>query len=692
MKQRLLNPQAARRVIAGLLLLFMILQVAQGQDAVDNWSNRAADKIENKNGGDGSKNSPILIKTAGELAYLAQQVNAGGLVLNIENGTSIDNSQSAGEKDGFKDIYFALSDNIDLKGIDWTPIGKIININFAGYFDGQGHCISGLTVGYGSNQYQYAGLFGRVKYGTIQNLGVRLDEKGIWGNSAGGIATEIYQAAIRNCYVEGPGLVKATGINYIYAGGIVGLVGNNSSLSHCYSTVNVEAIGNDKNSNNYAGGIAGICYGTISHTYATGNIKAAAGGYGNTAGGICGYANHDASLSNNLALNKEIEGDTDFTHRVAARHANPDNKPTLASNYASPKILINGSPVANKETNSFDGSDDIHTKDYEKALKTDVTEDNKQPWVFGGTNHLPKLRMVISEGLDGPEYGDWPDKSRPVQPTLSPADYLHVKFTLHIVAPTGGSVTVKDGANNDITHGTFVLPGTTLTLSHSDNDNYDFVGFLSGTDQDNLSNCDATLTMPEADLWVSGQFKEKPKPEPDPTPDPDPDPTPDPPYVPVYFTVTLPSVEGATTDPAPGDYKVESWDNFRFYLTLNPDYSESQPVVTTSRGETIQPRKSDGAYLVKYVRSDVQLFIDGIQLNNPTANADIEADALRIYAVGSTLMISAPRTAEAMVCDLSGRLLRTCNILPGLTRIEGLRAGIYIVKVNGFEGVKVVIR
>lgn len=351
----------------------------------------------------------------------------------------------------------------------------------------------------------------------------------------------------------------------------------------------------------------------------------------------------------------------------------------LTNNYASLKTRVNNAPVYNQDLASWDGSDAIHFEDYEKALKTDATDVNKQPWVLGGTTHLPKLN-VVSEDKDDPQYAAWPNDKQ--QPTLLPRDYLPAKFTLHIVTPTGGSVTVEDGAGIEIQNEAVVYPGTTLTLSCNKDTDYEFVRFLSGNGQDNLAECTASLTMSESDLWVSAEFKEKPKP----------DPTPDPPYVPVYYTVTLPSVEGATTDPAPGDYEVESWDTFRFYLTLDSAYSDSQPVVTTSRGETLTPRQSDGAYLVKYVRSDVEVFIDGIQLNNPTANADIEADALRIYAVGSTLMISAPRTAEAMVCDLSGRLLRTCNILPGLTRIEGLRAGIYIVKVNGAEGVKVVIR
>ena len=106
-----------------------------------------------------------------------------------------------------------------------------------------------------------------------------------------------------------------------------------------------------------------------------------------------------------------------------------------------------------------------------------------------------------------------------------------------------------------------------------------------------------------------------------PEPEPEPEPT-------VYYTVTLPFVEGAVTDPVAGDYDVESWSTFRFYLTLDTAYSQSQPVVTTSRGETLQPRTSDGAYLLKYVRTDVEVYIDGILLNPPpVANEPIRAAA-----------------------------------------------------------------
>ena len=50
------------------------------------WKDAAAKEIENTGDGDGSSpGNPILIKDAAELAYLAQQVNAGGN-LNLTNG------------------------------------------------------------------------------------------------------------------------------------------------------------------------------------------------------------------------------------------------------------------------------------------------------------------------------------------------------------------------------------------------------------------------------------------------------------------------------------------------------------------------------------------------------------------------------------------------------------------------------
>ncbi|WP_449039943.1 leucine-rich repeat protein [Parabacteroides goldsteinii] len=167
-------------------------------------------------------------------------------------------------------------------------------------------------------------------------------------------------------------------------------------------------------------------------------------------------------------------------------------------------------------------------------------------------------------------------------------------------------------------------------------------------------------------------------------PDPDPEPT--------YYTVTLPSVEGAATDPVAGSYDVESSDNFRFYLTLDADYNQSVPVVTTSRGETITPRTSDGAYIVKYVHSDLVISIGGIAKNPPpVANAEIQSGT-RIFTRNGSLFITTDRPMQAQVITFGGQVARSLSLPAGTTRVDPLTDGIYIVRLSDGTVQKVVVR
>lgn len=170
------------------------------------------------------------------------------------------------------------------------------------------------------------------------------------------------------------------------------------------------------------------------------------------------------------------------------------------------------------------------------------------------------------------------------------------------------------------------------------------------------------------------------------TPDPEPEPTP------TYYTVTLPSVEGAATDPVAGSYDVESWSTFRFYLTLADDYNQSVPIVTTSRGEVIEPRTSDGAYLVNYVRTDVTISIDGVVKNPPpVANAELQSGT-RIFTRNGTLFITTDRPTETQVFALTGQLIRTLALPAGESRLDGLADGIYIVRLSDGTVQKVIVR
>ena len=205
--------------------------------------------------GDGTQAAPYQIENGEHLAWLADKVNNASTV-------------SA--------IYAVLTDDIDLGGCSFTPIGKDFH-EFSGSFDGQGHTISGLNVS-GVND---AGFFGVAKAATIKNIIVQGTVSGT-DNAAGILAkAKTTACSIENCGNEAT--VTSTG----YAGGILGTIGTygvSCSISGCYNTSPVTSTGSS--SSGRAAGIIGYDNGKtpVTDCYNTGNITASSG----YAGGIRG--------------------------------------------------------------------------------------------------------------------------------------------------------------------------------------------------------------------------------------------------------------------------------------------------------------------------------------------------------------------------------------------------------------------
>ena len=215
-------------------------------------------------------------------------------------------------------INITLTADINLKGIDWTPIGKDDNKAYTGTFDGNGKTITGLTV---TRSNRYTGLFGFIK-GTVKN--VVLTEVNITsGTFVGGVAGWSFGGNIENCSVSGSvsgssgsdvgGVVGYQQVGSITgcsssatvkgterAGGVVGVTnGGTTPLTACYATGNV-TVENDGTSNAWAGGIVGMNgTGTLIACYAAGNVS------GNIVGGAVGvnYANVTACYWSGLPDN-----------------------------------------------------------------------------------------------------------------------------------------------------------------------------------------------------------------------------------------------------------------------------------------------------------------------------------------------------------------------------------------------------
>ena len=197
-----------------------------------------------------ANNTVIGVANADVLAELATIVNNG----NDCSGKTI-----------------VLTEDIDLSGREWTPIGKTDSSYFNGDFNGNGHVISNLKI---TNYAQsFCGLFG-FSNGDISNVGVENVDISSNNHSVGGLVG-FAGSSITNCYATGD--VKGTGKN---VGGLIGH--NDEDITNCYATGNVTGV-------SCVGGLVGITNNSFDliNCYATGDVT----GTGMNVGGLVGKLN-----------------------------------------------------------------------------------------------------------------------------------------------------------------------------------------------------------------------------------------------------------------------------------------------------------------------------------------------------------------------------------------------------------------
>lgn len=214
------------------------------------------------------------IESAEDLAKLADMVN------NLNYDTS--------------NATFYLANDVDMEQWNashtWTPIK-----NFKGDFDGNGHVIKNLKIEDTSGESM--GLFGWIDYATnIRNLGIENAEISSSGPS-GGIVGRASASNIANCYTTGE--IEGEG----YVGGIIGATGSVACyIESCYSEAEVDG------TSNYVGGLIGsLYYGSVTNSYATGNVSG-----NDQVGGLVGWID-TASVTNsyatgNVSGNNQIGG------------------------------------------------------------------------------------------------------------------------------------------------------------------------------------------------------------------------------------------------------------------------------------------------------------------------------------------------------------------------------------------------
>jgi hypothetical protein len=197
---------------------------------------------------------------------------------------------------------FILTEDIDLSGRQWIPIGKTSATSFNGHFDGNGHSISGLTITRACEADAY-GLFGFLgRNGIIENLTLESGDIGFSeaaGNGYFGGIVGYSEGLVKNCVNKAHVIIMYGG--WSRAGGIVG-VGNSdinsldgwsARIYGCRNegSIRIDGVGS-------AGGIIGAQFNSTSATYIDqcSNSGTVRGGAGAEAGGIAGRINRARSI------------------------------------------------------------------------------------------------------------------------------------------------------------------------------------------------------------------------------------------------------------------------------------------------------------------------------------------------------------------------------------------------------------
>ena len=220
-------------------------------------SNQPVDPSDFFAGGEGTQADPYRIETEAQLRGFAEATQSGKL--------------------STTNLYIRLDADIALSEEAWTPIAK-----FGGSFDGDGHTVSGMTIGTSAqpSERTSAGFFETLANGaSVSNLkltdvsvnvartGSSLDDAVYAGGLVGGGQTMGADVRIDNCSVTG-GTISASSGMHVYAGGLAARLGGTNYVTNCYADIDITAA-----SSKYVASAGGLV-GTFGSSSFVGNCAA----------------------------------------------------------------------------------------------------------------------------------------------------------------------------------------------------------------------------------------------------------------------------------------------------------------------------------------------------------------------------------------------------------------------------------
>ncbi len=363
------------------------------------------------------------INTAADAVNAASCKAEKLLVGNVDALKVLASVTNESEKGFFKGLNIVLTDDIDLAGEEWTPIGRS-GKTFQGTFDGNGKTISNLKI---SGNKSNVGLFGFTAEGEVKNLTVNNAEVSGYLN-VGVVAGSPYTSKYTNVKVTG--FVTVDG--YSYVGGVGG---KNVYAPWTDVLVDVEegsyVNAQSENYRTYVGGVAGfVAEGKKTLT----NIKSNIDVIGSTCdvGGLFGIAHYgtsyvNCSCSGDVSITAASdEGDDEEIGGIAGVWMNSASGDvtftgctftgTLATNLGAD--LSDNTIVGGKyNRNSTDGKLIIDGITYLDGVEIDetgttftVSDANGLDWIAGQVaegKNFDNQTVVIKDDINLPEGETW---------------------------------------------------------------------------------------------------------------------------------------------------------------------------------------------------------------------------------------------------------------------------------------------
>ena len=369
------NKGQRNRLFTMLLLVMAILMPYEGAWAATNvTTSRPAQ-------GDGSSSNPFQISNAKELAWFRDWVNGTYTVSGSESATTHLNACAKLTADiDLKDFCYAADASQNLEELSWVPIGKNIERDYKGTFDGNNKTITNLYI---NATQKFMGLFGCTDQSTIKNLTFEYanvtntqDIIGILVGYANGSTLQNIKIS-ETCQIRGN-----------YTGGIAGILDGNAYNCVNYATVQgKEKVGGlfgsyQKTGNsitacaNYGnvtatsqrvGGLVGdFSGGTIQDCANYGNVKGA-----NSVAGLAGYV-HNGKIQNVFSYGNISATESTQDIGMAFGYSKYGDTEGMVAYYSGAKLTANSQEITVKAFGSGNLSEDNATGFTETQLKSGV--------------------------------------------------------------------------------------------------------------------------------------------------------------------------------------------------------------------------------------------------------------------------------------------------------------------------------